>query len=98
MVVETLKGVKGKVYIDLIALALKSKKVSMEKAIKMVDDIVALLGEEQEVDNAKNEQCEKDVDETEDKHKESTSRSQTSRRRPRRPRSPSPLSVRRSLP
>merc|ERR1719265_56925 len=63
-------GVKGKVGIDLIALALKGKKVSMEKVIKMVDDMVVLLGEEQEADDAKKEQCEKDIDETEDKHKE----------------------------
>merc|ERR1719262_1036790 len=70
MALETLKGVKGKVGIDLIALALKGKKVSMEKVIKMVDDMVVLLGEEQEADDAKKEQCEKDIDETEDKHKE----------------------------
>jgi peptidoglycan hydrolase CwlO-like protein len=70
MALETLKGVKGKVGIDLISLALKGKKVSMEKVIKMVDDMVVLLGEEQEADDAKKEQCEKDIDETEDKHKE----------------------------
>merc|ERR1719199_1048428 len=70
MALETLKGVKGKVGIDLIALALKGKKVSMEKVIKMVDDMVVLLGEEQVADEAKKEQCEKDIDETEDKHKE----------------------------
>jgi peptidoglycan hydrolase CwlO-like protein len=70
MALETLKGVKGKVGIDLISLALKGKKVSMEKVIKMVDDMVVLLGEEQEADEAKKEQCEKDIDETEDKHKQ----------------------------
>merc|ERR1719265_2871967 len=63
-------GVKGKVGIDLISLALKGKKVSMEKVIKMVDDMVVLLGEEQKDDESKKEQCEKDIDETEDKHKE----------------------------
>jgi len=36
----------------------------------MVDDMVVLLGEEQKADEAKKEQCEKDIDETEDKHKE----------------------------
>merc|ERR1719305_232205 len=70
MALATLQGVKGKVGIDLIALALKGKKVSMEKVIKMVDDMVVLLGEEQEADEAKKEQCEKDIDETEDKHKQ----------------------------
>jgi septal ring factor EnvC (AmiA/AmiB activator) len=70
MALATLQGVKGKVGIDLIALALKGKKVSMEKVIKMVDDMVVLLGDEQKADDAKKEQCEKDIDETEDKHKE----------------------------
>jgi len=42
----------------------------MTKVIKMVDDMVILLGEEQKADAAKKEQCEKDIDETEDKHKE----------------------------
>jgi len=70
MALETLKGVKGNVGIDLISLALKGKKVSMEKVIKMVDDMVVLLGDEQKADEAKKEQCEKDIDETEDKHKE----------------------------
>jgi len=65
-----LKGVKGNYHINLISLALKGKKVSMTKVIKMVDDMVALLGEEQKADEAKKEQCEKDIDETEDKHKE----------------------------
>ena len=65
-----LKGVKGSYQINLISLALKGKKVSMTKVIKMVDDMVILLGEEQKADEAKKEQCEKDIDETEDKHKE----------------------------
>jgi len=65
-----LKGVKGSYQINLISLALKGKKVSMTKVIKMVDDMVVLLGEEQKADEAKKEQCEKDIDETEDKHKE----------------------------
>jgi len=70
MALATLQGVKGNVGIDLIAMALKGKKVSMEKVMKMVDDMVVLLGEEQKADEAKKEQCEKDIDETEDKHKQ----------------------------
>ena len=56
--------------LDLISMALKGKKVSMEKVMKMVDDMVILLGDEQKADEAKKEQCEKDIDETEDKHKQ----------------------------
>merc|ERR1719265_124304 len=63
-------GVKGKVGIDLISLALKGKKVSMDKVIKMIDDMVVLLGEEQKADESKKEECEKNIDETEDKHKQ----------------------------
>jgi septal ring factor EnvC (AmiA/AmiB activator) len=70
MALATLQHVKGSVGVDLISLALKGKKVSMEKVIKMVDDMVVLLGDEQKADEAKKEQCEKDIDETEDKHKQ----------------------------
>jgi len=56
--------------LDLISLALKGRKVSFDKVIKMIDDMVALLGEEQATDDAKKEQCDKNIDETEDKHKQ----------------------------
>ena len=64
-----LKGSKD-YRINLISLALKGKKVSMTKVIKMVDDMVALLGKEQADDDDKKEECEANIDETEDKHKE----------------------------
>ena len=70
MALAALQGVKGNVGVDLISMALKGKKVSMEKVMKMVDDMVVLLGDEQKADEAKKEQCEKDIDETEDKHKQ----------------------------
>jgi len=56
--------------VDLISLALKGRKVSFDKVIKMIDDMVALLGEEQTTDDNKKEECEKNIDETEDKHKQ----------------------------
>jgi len=52
--------------LDLISLALRGKKVSMTKVIKMVDDMVALLGKEQGDDNDKKEMCEKQLDKAED--------------------------------
>jgi len=64
-----LKGSKD-YRINLISLALKGKKVSMVKVVKMVDDMVALLGKEQADDEDKKEECEANIDETEDKHKE----------------------------
>jgi len=52
--------------LDLISLALKGKKVSMTKVIKMVDDMVVLLGKEQGDDTDKKEMCEKQLDKAED--------------------------------
>merc|ERR1719181_2188782 len=42
----------------------------MDKVIKMIDDMVALLGKEQDDDDAKKEECEKLIDEQEDNMKE----------------------------
>eukprot|EP00972_Heterocapsa_arctica_P017297 2555178-Heterocapsa_arctica.AAC.1 len=55
--------------LDLISLALKGKKVSFEKVLKMIDEMVALLGKEQTDDAAKKAYCEKNIDETEDEVK-----------------------------
>merc|ERR1711865_1248086 len=56
--------------IDLISLALKGKKVSFAKVLKMVDNMVTLLGREQRDDNDKKEYCESLIDKTEDNLKE----------------------------
>jgi hypothetical protein len=55
--------------LDLISLALHGRKVSFTKVIKMIDDMVALLGEEQVDDEAKKAYCEKEFDESEDEQK-----------------------------
>merc|ERR1719199_2366280 len=60
-----LQGAKKDFRLDLISLALKGKKVSFEKVLKMIDDMVALLGKEQADDNDKKENCEKMLDTTE---------------------------------
>jgi septal ring factor EnvC (AmiA/AmiB activator) len=61
---------KGDFRLNLISLALKGKKVSFEKVLGMIDDMVTLLGEEQTADNDKKEYCETLIDKTEDKVKE----------------------------
>ena len=61
---------RGDFRLNLIALALKGKKVSFDKVLKMIDDMVALLKKEQVDDDNKKEYCEKLIDETEDKVKE----------------------------
>merc|ERR1719324_1938180 len=52
--------------LDLISLALKGKKVSMDKVIKMIDDMVELLKKEQGDDDDKKEMCEMQLDKAED--------------------------------
>merc|ERR1719240_1859873 len=44
--------------LGFIELALQGKKVSFDKVIKMIDDMVVLLGEEQKDDDAQKEWCE----------------------------------------
>lgn len=56
--------------IDLIALALHGKKVSFEKVLAMVDEMVTLLGKEQTDDDDKKVYCESKIDKAEDEKKE----------------------------
>merc|ERR1719498_1456072 len=60
------QGVKRDYRLDLISLALKGKKVSFAKVLKMIDDMVSLLKQEQRDDNDKKEYCEGMIDKTED--------------------------------
>merc|ERR1719326_1931845 len=60
----------GDFRLNLIALALKGKKVSFDKVLAMIDDMVKLLKSEQVADDEKKAYCEKLIDETEDKVKE----------------------------
>jgi len=53
-------------HLDLISLALRGKKFSFDKVIKMVDDMVVLLGSEQKDDDDKKEMCEMQIDKAED--------------------------------
>jgi len=60
----------GRVGLGLLGMALGGKGVSFEKVIKMIDNMVALLKEEQLEDDSKKEYCEKQLDFAEDKTKE----------------------------
>jgi len=55
--------------LDLIALALTGKKVSFDKVLALIDNLVATLKTEQQDDDHKKEYCEKQFDFTEDKKK-----------------------------
>jgi len=55
--------------LDLIALALKGKKVDFGKVLGMIDDMVVLLGKEQVDDDTKKAYCEEEFDKADDKKK-----------------------------
>jgi len=56
--------------LDLVSMALKGKKVGFEKVIKLIDDMVVTLGQEQKDDDKKKEYCNAEIDAAEDKAKE----------------------------
>jgi chromosome segregation ATPase len=58
------------VQLDLIELALHGKKVSFDKVITMINDMVVLLGKEQVEDDTKKTYCESEFDKADDKKKE----------------------------
>jgi peptidoglycan hydrolase CwlO-like protein len=55
--------------VNLISMALRGKKVSFDKVIGMIDNMLSLLAEEQKSDDGKKEYCERNLDETEDELK-----------------------------
>merc|ERR1719359_235911 len=64
------RGTKRDSRLDLLELALSGKKIGFEKVIKMIDDLVVLLGKEQVEDDNKKEYCEVELDSADDKKKE----------------------------
>merc|ERR1740138_1106965 len=59
----------GRPELNFIALALQGKKVDFGKVIKMIDEMVATLGAEQQDDDDKKEYCESQFDLADDKKK-----------------------------
>merc|ERR1712216_1086604 len=62
-----LKDSKHSAQIGQIQLALMGEKAGFEKIIKMIDDMVVLLQEEQKDDEKQKEWCEAEFDKSEDK-------------------------------
>merc|ERR1719281_2314509 len=58
------------VNLELISMALHGKKVNFDHVIKMIDDMVVLLGKEQVADDEKKAYCESEFDKSEDTQKE----------------------------
>jgi len=57
-------GAGGSLQLDLLALAIRGKKVGFEKVLKMIDDTVALLRREQDTDDQHKTYCEATLPET----------------------------------
>merc|ERR1719502_2462683 len=55
--------------LDMILMAIRGKKVGFDKVLKLIDNMVELLGKEQEDDDAKKEYCEAEFDKADDKMK-----------------------------
>merc|ERR1719491_519961 len=55
---------------DMVLLALTGSSQSFDKVLKMIDEMVALLGTEQSDDDSKKAFCEAELDKTEDEKKE----------------------------
>merc|ERR1719510_2674880 len=63
-------GLPSRPEFDLIALAIRGKKIGFEKVIVLIDEMVANLKQEQIDDENKKEYCDKQFDLAEDKKKE----------------------------
>merc|ERR1719221_1000192 len=61
---------RGHPELNFIALALQGKKVDFAKVIKMIDEMIVVLGKEQQTDDDKKEYCDTQLDLADDKKKE----------------------------
>ena len=58
-VIQAARQKRPSTRLDLVSVALRAKKTSFEKIIKMIDEMVALLGKEQQDDDNKKAYCRK---------------------------------------
>merc|ERR1719321_2540157 len=63
---QSVKATKKNQQFGFLELALQGKKVNFDKVLKMIDDMVVLLGEEQKDDEAKKGWCETEFEEQKD--------------------------------
>merc|ERR1719326_2889245 len=68
-VIRAARGRGSHPELNFLALALQGRKVNFDKVIKMIDDMVKVLGSEQQDDNDKKEYCETQFDLADDKKK-----------------------------
>jgi len=65
-IINGLKQTYKSPQLDFLSIALKGKKVDFSKVIKMVDDLVEVLGEEQKEDDTHKDYCTKEFDTADD--------------------------------
>merc|ERR1719478_261885 len=72
MALEHLQDLSDKNHnqVGLIQLALMGKKVSFDKIIKMIEDLVVVLGDEQKADEEQKKWCETEFESSDDKKKD----------------------------
>jgi len=68
--IASARGSVASPQLDLISLALRSKKVSFDKVIKMVDNMVEALKKEQSDDDTKNDYCKEELHKADQAKKE----------------------------
>mmetsp|Transcript_51336 Transcript_51336/g.116978 ORF Transcript_51336/g.116978 Transcript_51336/m.116978 type:complete len:702 (+) Transcript_51336:70-2175(+) len=68
--IASARGSVASPQLDLISLALRSKKVSFDKVIKMVDNMTEALKKEQSDDDTKNDYCKEELHKAEQAKKE----------------------------
>merc|ERR1712217_99038 len=66
---KTKEGLPHRLDVRLLAFALAGRKVDFSKVVKMINDMISLLGQEQAADDEKVEYCRVQIDTTEDKAK-----------------------------
>jgi len=67
---SVLKGSKHDFRLNLISLALRGKKVDFGQVIRMIDDMIKLLGDEQGNDDQKKKMCKANIEKAEDSLKQ----------------------------
>ena len=65
------ENIKGRVQWDFLSLALRGRKIGLEQVLKMFDDIIAELKQNQFSEESKKEHCEKELEVSDDNKKAS---------------------------
>lgn len=68
-IIQAVHGNKKSMRLGLVQMALRAKKTSFTKIVKMIEEMITLLNKEQEGDDKKKTYCRQELDQSEDKLK-----------------------------